>query len=282
MKRYQLVRLVALVALYIMLLQASNAQEWELPETITAAQRNQERIAVMSQMNGIETQQGDDGLLQHLQTLNLGTLDQPESGESPDAVSGASLSKPFFGKSALYSSEKLFAGRRLVQTVEEFRTSVALAILFSSLQDNKFNEVIDWVATRSTRAPSTRADRIIVFLTSGDFSGIPVSYWQAKKGQWNAMMTAKNPAIRLIALRNAHLFEPDRAQLLQNYQSGLHEKNTVLQNAAFEGLKMIAGTEPRTMLQGYLNEQRPANDGTMPVGFDINAEIREYLNPSAP
>jgi len=156
---------------------------------------------------------------------------------------------------------------------------VALAMLFNGLQDTKLSEVIDWIATRASRHPATRADRIIVFLASGDYGGLPASYWQAKKTQWDGFLSAINPAHRLIALQNVQFFEPNRTTLLSAYQSGLNEKNTALQNAAFEGLKLVTGAEPRAMLQNFLNAQRPANDGTMHEAFDINVAIQEYLNP---
>lgn len=247
----------------------------------TEAAREQARGETIVEIGQVREQQGAAGLLQYLQTINLGTLDQAEPNETADAISGVSLSKPFVGDSSRLSVDSLFGGR-IVRSIDEYKTSIKLAVLLDGLQDTKLSEVMDWFAARATRAPATRADRIMVFLMSGDFSGLPASYWQTKKAQWDGFLSAKNPAHRLIAIQNVRLFESNRTQLLANYQSGLHEKNTALQNAAFEGLKLMTGTEPRTMLQGFLNEQHAANDGTMPEGFDINAAIQEYLNPPAP
>ena len=127
------------------------AQEWDLPETVTDGERNEIRLTIFREIGDIESQQGSSGVLKYLQMLNLGTLAQAEPGESADSISGVSLSKPFFGKCALYSSEKLLRGLRLVSTIEEFRTSVALAISFSSLQ-TKVPDVVDWFAARSSNA----------------------------------------------------------------------------------------------------------------------------------
>jgi hypothetical protein len=215
-------------------------------------------------------------------TVNLGSLDQPEPGESAAALSGTSLSKPFFGNGGSFNRDRLLDGRGMVRTNDEYKTSIALCAVLEILAENQSTQLIEWLVSRSSRAPATRCDNVIRASLPNEFNGFSAQFWQTSRNHWKAMLTATNPAYRLIAMRNASFFETDAAVLLSNYQSGLNETNTLLQNAAFEGLKRIATPAARAALQTFLNQQRSANDGTMPEGFDINAAIQEYLNPPAP
>ena len=254
----------------------------ELP-TFSLSQEQRDELAgsVIAALRSVQ-QQGGTALTDYLQGVDLATLDQPEPDESADAVAGVSLSKPFFGNQRAFDRDRLLDGVKLVRSNDEYKVSIALYSVIEQLLADQAIPLIQWLAGRATRSPATRCDKVILASLPNEFTGFTASFWNGSRALWNGMLTAKNPVYRLIALRNARFFEPDRAQLLRDYQSGLHEKNTALENAAFEALQAMTGPAPRTMLQGFLNEHHPANDGTMPESFDINAAIQDYLNPATP
>jgi len=138
-------------------------------------------------------------------------------------------------------------------------------------------DLIPWLAQRSSHIPATRGDKVILASLPEEFLGLSADSWTASKSSWQTMLTARNPVYRLIALRNASHFETEPASLTAIYRTGLGETNTLLQNAAFQGLNRLGTPAARAALQEFLDQNKPANDRTMPDAFDINAAIKEYL-----
>ena len=253
----------------------------DLPPSFSLTQQQRDDLAtpVIDALRGIQ-QQGGTALINKLQDASLGDLDKPESGEPSDATSGKSLSRCFFGNARPFESDNILDATNLVKTNEEYKTSIFLYASIEQLSYQQNSSLIQWLASRSTAVPATRCDKIILASLPTDFHGFSESFWDASRGFWKLLLTAKNPIYRLIALRNVRSFEPDISLVLLAYKNGLNEYNTLLQNAAFEGLKSIGTAQARELLQSFLNLGKLANDGTMPDAFDINAAVLEYLNPT--
>lgn len=271
-------RLTAAVVCSVMYICSAAGQEPPPAFTLTPQQRDELATPVIDTFVSVE-QQGATVVMDYLQNVNLGSLDQREPNESAEAVAGTSLSKLFFGRERPFDRGRLLEGANLVRTNEEYKASIAVCAAIETLLHYQSVPFVQWLVTRSAKAPATRCDKVVLASLPTELNGLSSTFWSESQSSWKAMLPAKNPVYRLIALRNAHFFETDAATLLGDYQSGLNEKNTLLQHAAFEGLKLMGTPAARAALQTFLNQQRPANDGTMPDAFDINAAIREYLNP---
>ena len=264
------------------LIYISTAESQEAPPfSLTPQQRDALAAPVIDTFRSVD-QQGGAALIDYLQSMSLGTIDQPEPSESAEAIAGTSLSKVFFGSQRAFDRDRLLEGVNLVRTNDEYKTSVGLCAAIEKLLHDESLPLVQWLVGRAANAPATRCDKVVLASLPTEFNGFGTAFWNGSRNSWRAMLTAKNPVYRLIALRNVSIFEPDTATQLANYQSGLNETNTLLQNAAFEGLKVIGTPAAKAALQSFLNQHRPANDGTMPDDFDINAAMQEYLTPSAP
>lgn len=266
------------IVVYSLAYVCSAVSQTPQPFSLTMQQRDALAAPVIDDLRNLQ-QQGVTSLLNYLQSINLGTLDQPEPSESAAAVAGTSLSKLFFGDLRPFDQDRLLDGENLVRTNDEFKTSIALYIAIENLLHDQSVSLINWLATRATKSPTTRCDKVVLACLPSEFNGFGSEFWNGTHNAWQTMLTAKNPAYRLLALRNARFFETNPTALLAHYQSGLTETNTLLQNAAFEGLMAIGTPAAKVALQSFLNQHWPANDGTMPNDFDINADIQEYLTP---
>lgn len=268
-----------LITVFCLLVYVCSSSSQEPPSFhLTQQERGELANPLIDNLRNLH-QNGGSSLIDYLKGLKLGTLDQTESGESTAAIAGTSLSKLFFEDQPPFDLDRLLDGNNLVRTSDEFKTSIALYTVIEMLLHDESTSLIQWLVTRSIKAPATRCDKVVLTSLPSEFNGFSGAFWNGSYASWKAMLTAKNPVYRLIALRNVHFFETDSAILLADYQNGLNESNTLLQNAAFEGLKRLGTPAARASLQSFLNLNRPANDGTMSEDFDINATIQQYLNP---
>jgi len=270
---FKCIRLIALLLVVSGAL-ACPAQQGELK--LTDNQRDQLLTPVLDDLRKLN-KQGEPAVAQYLKSLNLGSLDNAEPNETAEALDGISLSKPFFGPGRNFNSDKLLAGSNIVVSQDEYKKSFIVYSLLEYLLAAQNPEFVRWLANRSTRIPSTRGDLIVIASLPDKLNGFSSQFWKSSAQQWKVMLTAKNPAYRLLALRNAQFFETDAIALLNDYKNGLQEKNTVLQNASFEELKRVQSSDVRVVLRKFLNDAHVGNDRTMPKHFDINAEIREFL-----
>ncbi len=268
----------AIVVSCLIFVYSAGSQETPPAFNLTQQQRDDLAAPVIQALRNLQ-QQGGTALLDYLQNINLGNLDQPEPDESVDAVVGKSLSKLFFGDLRPFDQDRLLDGKNLVRTNDEYKTSISIYTMIDQLAKDESQALFEWLVSRSTKSPVTRCDKVVLASLPTDFNGFGDTFWTGTQNSWKALLTAKNPVYRLIAMRNLRFFEANADTLLFNYKTGLTERNTLLQHAAFEGLKLIGTPAAKAALQTFLNQHLPANDGSMPDGFDINATIREYLSP---
>lgn len=111
---------------------SAGSQEPPPAFSLTQQQRDDLAAPVIDALRNLQ-QQGGTALMDYLQSVNLGALDQPEPNESADAVAGTSLSKPFFGDQRPFDRDRLLDGENLVRTNDEYKTSIALYVAIEQL-----------------------------------------------------------------------------------------------------------------------------------------------------
>jgi len=216
---------------------------------------------------------------------NISNLDARKA-DREDVKNGRILPKRWFIDEAnrvnnsMYALENLLTGKYLSQNEEEFRNLLMTFHSIGELIQNESTELFEWLSNRVDQLPPSKGDVVIyfAFYEGSSFDKCSKEFWHASAASWKKMLTAKNPVYRLIALERAGYFEKDRKNLLQTYERGLKEQNTIFQSVALSGLRQLGGKEAKEMIEDFLKGKPVENDGTLDPEGNIREDAKDVLS----